>query len=330
MNSLPLLSICIPTYNRAGFLRECLSSINPDEFDGMVEVVVSDNASTDDTLKVLKAFQSTHLLRYVVQSENLGADRNFDAVVAQARGEYCWLLGDDDALLPDSLSRITNELKKSKPVLLQLGYIQADIDLNPLKSISPNKSGLSEEGLLIDSACYIKSQTNISLLFAFISSFIFRRSCWMANKEEWYGSNYIHLFQMHSALASTRAPKIAHLEKPCVLARGNNPNYITAHIGEIMWLDARTIASLCKVIYLDDVNIRKSAGLIYRKVYSLKTMSSVLAQTRKKIDEKTVSALTYLGYSRFELLIAVLLGRPFLRKTLVYLTSLLNPIIADK
>jgi glycosyltransferase involved in cell wall biosynthesis len=69
MTDRPLLSVCIPTYNRAGYLHECLSSIETRGLDNLVEVVVSDNASTDDTLDVLKEFANRLPLRWVVQAE---------------------------------------------------------------------------------------------------------------------------------------------------------------------------------------------------------------------------------------------------------------------
>ena len=57
-----LVSICIPTYNRAPYLKKCLDSLvcQPEFQQGLVEIVVSDNASTDDTEKVAEAYSTAY------------------------------------------------------------------------------------------------------------------------------------------------------------------------------------------------------------------------------------------------------------------------------
>ena len=54
----PLLSICIPTYNRSGYLEQCLESIVHQERFDEIEVIISDNCSTDDTEAVCKKYKS--------------------------------------------------------------------------------------------------------------------------------------------------------------------------------------------------------------------------------------------------------------------------------
>jgi glycosyltransferase involved in cell wall biosynthesis len=85
------LSIAIPTYNGAETIRETLDSIVSQLEDG-VEIVVSDNASTDDTAEIVREYQASYpVIRYFCNDENLGADRNFDLAVRRAQGEYAWL-----------------------------------------------------------------------------------------------------------------------------------------------------------------------------------------------------------------------------------------------
>jgi glycosyltransferase involved in cell wall biosynthesis len=105
----PLLSICIPTYNRSRYLKRCLSNIvehfnqNP-ELKQVVEVIVSDNCSTDDTKATVLSFtESIPLLVYSRNDENIGFDRNVSTLITKARGKYCWYLGDDDLIIPGAL-----------------------------------------------------------------------------------------------------------------------------------------------------------------------------------------------------------------------------------
>lgn len=108
VNAVMKLSICIPTYNRAAHLANCLNSIillrpqaNLD-----LQVCVSDNGSNDETEAVVRQAQLSIDIKYHRNASNLGIPRNFLNVVSMADGDFVWLLGDDDLLMPDCLERI--------------------------------------------------------------------------------------------------------------------------------------------------------------------------------------------------------------------------------
>jgi abequosyltransferase len=82
----PLLSICIPTYNRARCLAALLDSIHAQKTDE-VEIIVSDKASTDDTRAIVKKYPDIIYGRSV---KNLGFDANVLRAVSLASGKYCW------------------------------------------------------------------------------------------------------------------------------------------------------------------------------------------------------------------------------------------------
>jgi len=108
----PLLSLCVPTHNRAALLHQSLGAILSQITPAMretVEVVILDNASPDRTPAVVAQAQADfpHVtLRYVRRPENIGADANFLDAVAQARGTFVYLLSDDDVLLPGGVARL--------------------------------------------------------------------------------------------------------------------------------------------------------------------------------------------------------------------------------
>ena len=98
-NMKPLLSICIPTYNRADLLRGCLECLAAEiaPFGDEVELIVSDNCSTDHTPEVVEQMSKKTKIRYNRNNVNLGAVGNIKILVEQlATGEFCWLIGDDD------------------------------------------------------------------------------------------------------------------------------------------------------------------------------------------------------------------------------------------
>lgn len=110
----PLLSICIPTYNRAPLLRVMLEALLPQvaAAGDAVEVCLSDNASTDETPEVIHQVQALGPLRPSRNAENLGPIRNFHRVANEmARGEYVWILGDDDLLRPGTVARVLEILR---------------------------------------------------------------------------------------------------------------------------------------------------------------------------------------------------------------------------
>jgi glycosyltransferase involved in cell wall biosynthesis len=103
----PALSIAVPTYNREASLNDLLASIERalsvvERHD--VEVVVSDNASTDRTDAVIRNWRARLPLRAYRQSENVGYERNFAALTGLARGRFVWFAGDDDILVEDVLT----------------------------------------------------------------------------------------------------------------------------------------------------------------------------------------------------------------------------------
>jgi glycosyltransferase involved in cell wall biosynthesis len=91
-----LLSICIPTYNRASYLEKCLQSIVQQAGNnGQVEVLISDNVSNDNTREVCERFvRQFDNVKYFVNETNIGADQNIIRVLKIANGKYLKLLND--------------------------------------------------------------------------------------------------------------------------------------------------------------------------------------------------------------------------------------------
>jgi hypothetical protein len=115
----PLLSVCIPTYNRAHLLRVALQALLPQvkQAGNLVEVWVSDNASPDNTPEVVEASRSLGPLRYSRNASNLGYHGNTVKLSTElATGEYVWVLGDDDVLMPGALRRILDALQANREI----------------------------------------------------------------------------------------------------------------------------------------------------------------------------------------------------------------------
>ena len=101
----PLISICIPTHNRAELLDYCLENLGCLQDCGKpVEIVISDNGSTDRTPQVVQAHLARNpLLRAHRLPENRGAPANWLNAVRKAEGEFILYLADDDSLIVEGL-----------------------------------------------------------------------------------------------------------------------------------------------------------------------------------------------------------------------------------
>jgi abequosyltransferase len=121
-NEKPLLTIAIPTYNRAHCLRQSLDVLFDQLVDEpRVELIVSDNASPDETAAVVKDFVDRGLkIRYFHNATNLGADANILQCFEQARGKYVWVVGDDDVLAVNAIDVVMTCLNKDEYDLVYL------------------------------------------------------------------------------------------------------------------------------------------------------------------------------------------------------------------
>lgn len=114
----PVLSICIPTYNRSHLLMELLAELDqPGYLPFPVEIVVVDNASDDRGYEGICRLEPRNVaFRYYRHATNIGAVRNFCSAYRLARGEFCVHLCDDDHLIAPEIADIVATMR-SNPML---------------------------------------------------------------------------------------------------------------------------------------------------------------------------------------------------------------------
>jgi len=99
----PLVCICVPTYNAEHTVRETLESICAQTYSNLV-IHVSDNASTDDTLKVVASINDPRIHVHS-QKENVGGEGNFTRCIQMAEGKYTAIFHADDVYHPDMVEK---------------------------------------------------------------------------------------------------------------------------------------------------------------------------------------------------------------------------------
>jgi glycosyltransferase involved in cell wall biosynthesis len=99
----PRVTVGIPTYNRSGSLREALNSVLEQSLKD-IEVIVLDNASTDDTSEMIASLQDSRV-HYIRQETNVGIQKNISKAFRVGSAPFVTVLPDDDFMQPENLKR---------------------------------------------------------------------------------------------------------------------------------------------------------------------------------------------------------------------------------
>lgn len=127
-----LLSIIIPTFNGEKTIEKTLhnlcSQIIDKNYEQIIEIVITDDASTDKTVQIVEKLITPHSFLCLYENENnLGMDKNFLQSMRNASGKYAWFCGQDDEILPPALDIVVNLLTNNKNVQnMYLDFAQYD------------------------------------------------------------------------------------------------------------------------------------------------------------------------------------------------------------
>lgn len=227
-----ILSICIPSYNRADHLRKNLKFISRIVQTLPVEIVVSDDASKDSTAEVIRNFirdnNNVHIV-HNINKRNVGFDRNILKMIKLASGQFCWLLGDDDIPTKGSIKKIINIIKKyPKLSLIHLNYSRYDNVLK--KTTAPRMiNGINQDTIFSKKEDFYFMPIKNSY-FKFLgthtitmSSNVVNRSRWISvsrSVKKFIGHNFIHSFIIANIIRTDNS--VYFVSKPLVQYLSNN------------------------------------------------------------------------------------------------------------
>ena len=137
-----LVTIGMPTFNRADkFLRPAIECALAQTWQNL-EIIVSDNCSTDNTEEVVRSYDDPRL-RYVRQETNIGANNNFNYCINHAQGSYFLLFHDDDAIDPDMVESCMAVVGDDRNVgLIRTGVRLIDDNGQLIREVPNKASGL--------------------------------------------------------------------------------------------------------------------------------------------------------------------------------------------
>jgi glycosyltransferase involved in cell wall biosynthesis len=188
----PLLSICIPTYNREKELSLLLSTIIPQCIGKQVEIVVSDNASVDDTFNVCKKYTAMYnWIKYQCQPSNLGFAKNLVSALNLAKGKYLWMLGDDELINENSVQRILSALAENEPNLMICNLSRLNKVNDNWDAYKEFSSDIDRHGLSLDNLLQITGGWVSLISVNIISSVMFND--WLNRQNTHHFSDYVGL-----------------------------------------------------------------------------------------------------------------------------------------
>jgi glycosyltransferase involved in cell wall biosynthesis len=117
----PTISIGVPTYNRSKYLIRAIESVLSQTYLN-IEVIVSDNASTDDTAERVRALSDDRII-FLEQAKNIGMVGNFNACLQAATGDLFLMLSDDDVLNPTCIERLSDPFRSEGPASEDVGIV---------------------------------------------------------------------------------------------------------------------------------------------------------------------------------------------------------------
>ena len=181
----PILSICIPTYNRPNSFKKMIEMLMP-QLDEDIEIVVRDDSSDSKTEKIFKkATENSKSKKQYFKGEKIGLDAANLFLLKKSRGSFIWWLSDDDLLLDNGIKTVLKLIKKHK----NLNFIWANFAYNEISHLAVDR----EDGFFSDrNEVLISLGTSIGLL----STYILRREVAMSGID--YASKHVYGFSFAS------------------------------------------------------------------------------------------------------------------------------------
>ena len=203
------------SYNGASYIKKQIESILP-QLSGEDELVISDDASTDNTLKIIQSFRDN---RIVLLSASVHSPvYNFENALKKAKGDYIFLTDQDDVWMADKVERIIEKFKKNPNVEL----------------ILHNRSLIDGNDVLMKSNVY---PIGVNILTTSLFNHLYKNrfmGCCMAFRKELlrFALPFPSKLPMHDSwlglLAQFRGTSL-YIDQPLILYRRHSSNVTTGH-----------------------------------------------------------------------------------------------------
>lgn len=266
------VSICIPQYNRIAYLLKSLHQIEQQTHEDL-EIVVSDDGSTDDTESRIQALQGVYRypIVYKRNEKNLGYDRNYRQAIELASGEYCFTLGNDDTLSePGAIEYLVQFLKTANyPDIGFCNYYEEeDPRLVYRRAGTTGALGTGYEVAMKHYSC-----------FSFVAGLIYKRDTFMQyNTAAYDGSVFAQMYL--GCLMIAKGCQLFSIEKPLVMKDVLINNLRTNNYRDTLakdWTDFKVVDAGLPSVMNVLISAFRDAGVlnqsiiyrIHKKIYAI-------------------------------------------------------------
>jgi glycosyltransferase involved in cell wall biosynthesis len=226
LNNSKLISICIPTYNGGETIENTLNNIIPQLSDDF-EVIVSDDCSSDNTVKLVESIQAhCDKIKLFKNNINLGMDGNFHMSTQLATGKYVWFCGQDDILGDNVLKKTHDMIVNNKNIgIINLNFSQYDHYMEKCLTESFFEECTFNKKLVQNSQeLYFDSPVEYYKIYtqppSFLPSVVMLREYWLnTNVKQFYGTYFV---QVGVLLVNMHKQRIGVCNVPMI--KGRIPN----------------------------------------------------------------------------------------------------------
>lgn len=323
------LSICIPTLNRATFIGETLDSIVA-QIDERVEVVIVDGGSNDHTKEVVESYQARFpQVKFYLSPQstsgpsNSGFDKDCNLAVELSRGKYCWLMTDDDLLLPGAIEEVLRAIRLAY-VLIIVSVEIRNFDLT--KILSARRPILSNDRHFSPDQWQDFAELTARHL-TFVGAVVIDRQLWLdRNRAKYFGTGFVHLGVIFDQAVEGSSLVIA---KPLVVIRLGNAQWTSRAFQiwmfdwpKLMW-SFNSISTQVKAQITPEKPWNNLKTLAVERAFGAYSSREYQLFLRNKFDDRTrqIVARLIASLPRFLFVIAAYLyarSRPSVREMMLF------------
>lgn len=218
----PLLGICIPTYKRPNQLKLAVKSIIHAARDHNICIILADD-STDETNSavITELMRDYKFIQWHRNKVNLGIDGNILNAVNLCQCKYAWLLGEDDRIIPDAISRILKKISDASPnpafICCNYSYVDEDFTMIIRESLLHTQTDCT-----LEAEQFVQTE---AWAIGFIGACIINKSVWeTVDQTRYIGTYFAHV---GTILESIRHREVLLLSEPSVYNRVGGASVFT-------------------------------------------------------------------------------------------------------
>lgn len=221
MNSMPLVSIILVTYNAEKCLQRCLNSIFQQTYPSL-ELIVMDGASSDGTISILKA--NTEKITFWQSEKDGGIYEAMNKALNHIRGEWVYFIGADDELTSD-FSKLVEELRHPNTIYYGSVWKEGKRYLGSLSAYHQAKTGINHQAMIYPASVFQKYRFHTD--YRISADHILNMWCWKDPQYTFEFRDYIIATFSHTGVSSLQKDPLFEQRKA---------RFILENYGVMIWL----------------------------------------------------------------------------------------------